>query len=194
LPFDPALEAKLIAIVARSSWFMDALKAAQSLQLKSWCIGAGAVRNLVWDQLSGHLTPSALTDVDVAYFDNGDTSPERDQQLQRALHLLRPDIPWEVTNQAGVHHWFADYFGHAVAPVATLAEAVATWPEYATSVGIFLSRHDAIEVIAPHGLADLFSMTIRHNPARASVANYTARISQKQYATRWPRVIVVSPN
>lgn len=186
------LEARLIGITSRSAWFMDALRAVQSLQLASWCIGAGAVRNLVWDALSGKREPSALADVDVAYFDAADVSRERDQQLQRTLMALRPDVPWEVTNQAGVHLWFADYFGHQVEPVNTLIEAVATWPEYATSVGLTIDDVGAVSVIAPLGLDDLFSMTVRHNPARASVYNYGARIAQKQYPKRWPEVTIVA--
>ena len=170
---------------------MDALRAVQTLQLNSWCIGAGAVRNLVWDELSGKREPSALADVDVAFFDAVDISPERDQQLQRMLTALRPDLPWEVTNQAGVHTWFVDYFGHAAEPVNSLAEAVATWPECATSVGISMNDAGALGVIAPLGLEDLFSMTVRHNPARASVANYQARIAQKKYRDRWPGVTIV---
>jgi uncharacterized protein len=170
---------------------MDALSAVQTLRLTSWCIGAGAVRNVVWDELSGKREPSALADVDVAYFDAADVSAARDQQLQRALAELRPNLPWEVTNQAGVHLWFAAYFGHTVEPVNTLAEAVATWPEYATSVGITMDEAGALQVIAPHGLNDLFSMTVRHNPARASVANYEARVAQKKYRERWSGVTII---
>ena len=185
------LEARLISIASSSAWFIDALRAVQTLQLNSWCIGAGAVRNLVWDELSGKREPSALADVDVAYFDGTDISPERDQRLQRELVALLPDVPWEVTNQAGVHLWFADYFGHQVEPVNTLIEAVATWPEYATSVGISINQAGALEVIAPLGLGDLFSMTVRHNPERASVTNYETRIAQKKYRERWPNVTII---
>ena len=185
------LEARLTSIASSSAWFTDALRAVHSLQLKSWCIGAGAVRNLVWDALSGKREPSALADVDVAHFDATDISADRDQQLQRALSELRPNVPWEVTNQAGVHLWFADYFGPAVEPVKSLVEAVATWPEFATSVGVTIDDAGAIKVIAPLGLDDLFSMTVRHNRARASVANYKARIAQKKYRERWPSVTIV---
>ena len=45
------LEARVISIASSSAWFMDALRTVQTLQLASWCIGAGAVRNLVWDEL-----------------------------------------------------------------------------------------------------------------------------------------------
>ncbi|ANH67132.1 nucleotidyltransferase family protein [Mitsuaria sp. 7] len=59
---------RLVRLVNGSPWMMSALRAVRSLQLTSWCIGAGAIRNLVWDALSGYREPSALSDVDVAFF------------------------------------------------------------------------------------------------------------------------------
>ena len=170
---------------------MRALTQAHALRLRAWCVGAGAVRNLVWDALHGHVTPSALPDIDVAYFDADDVSPQRDARLQCRLHELAPETPWEVTNQAGVHLWFESKFGHAVAPLHSLEDAVASWPEYATSVGLWLDDDDRLQVIAPHGLDDLFAMVIRRNPARASLATYRQRVASKRYAQRWPRVTVI---
>ena len=154
-------------------------------------MGAGAVRNLVWDALHGHSTPSALADIDVAHFDACDLSSERDALLQQRLHDLAPSLPWEVTNQAGVHLWFEQHFGHAVAPLESLEDAVASWPEFATCVGLRLDDDDRLHVIAPHGLDDLFAMVVRRNPARVSVETYRERVATKRYAQRWLRVTVV---
>lgn len=185
------LRHRLVAIVRDSPWFMAALNAVNRLGLTSWCIGAGAVRNLVWDHLHMKSIPSSLSDVDVAYFDITNTSPERDKELQSLLHAMAPSFPWEVTNQAGVHQWFEGHFGHAVEPLRSLEEAVASWPEYATSVGIVLCDGGALRVIAPHGLDDLFALVVRRNPARVSVETYRHRVASKRYAERWPNVRVV---
>lgn len=185
------LREQLASIVRASAWFMAALEVARSLHLSSWCIGAGAVRNLVWDHLHEHRVPSSLPDVDVAYFDEADLRPETEQALQAILSARRPDLPWEVTNQASVHLWFEGYFGHPVAPLNSLEEAVASWPEFATSVGVTLREDSSIGVIAPHGLNDLFSIVVRRNPSRASVETYQRRLTEKRYAERWPRVTVV---
>ena len=72
-----------------------------------------------------------------------------------------------------------------------LEAAVASWPEYATSVGLTLRADDSMDVIAPHGLDDLFSLVVRRNPARVSVATYRQRVAEKRYAQRWPKVRVV---
>ncbi|WP_175035922.1 nucleotidyltransferase family protein [Burkholderia lata] len=184
-------EANLIALARESSWFWPALVAVRTLNLPSWCIGAGAVRNLVWDSLHGLDTPSALSDIDVAYFDSTDLSAERDATFQSLLAHTHPQFPWEVTNQAAVHTWFEATFGHAVPPFRSLEAAVASWPEYATAVGLTLLPDDSIKVTAPYGLDDLFAMVVRRNPARVSVATYQERVAQKQYRNRWPRAVIV---
>ena len=182
---------QLVELVEASDWFMSALRAVRSLGLAEWCIGDGALRNLVWDALSGKIQRSGLADIDVAFFVADDLSSARDQALQDRLCTLMPGWPWEVTNQAGVHLWFAQHFGHAVAPLSSLADAVATWPEYATAVAVTLTKADGINIIAPYGLSDLFTMTVRHNPARASVATYQARVAAKKYQDRWPGVTII---
>ncbi len=187
---DLAMQERLREMVRESAWLMQALRTVRDLALPSWCIGAGAVRNLVWDSLHGYAAPSQLADVDVAYFDADDLRPERDEELQRRLQAAMPQVPWEVTNQAAVHHWFEAYFGHAVEPLPSLQAAVASWPEYATAVGLCLHADDSIEVIAPHGLDDLFNCVVRRNPTRVSLETYLQRVEQKRYAARWPQVTV----
>lgn len=185
------MQTRLVTIARESKWFWPALVAVRSLNLPSWCIGAGAVRNLVWDSLHDALTPSALADIDVARFDPSDLSAESDTQIQRRLTIVHPFAPWEVTNQAAVHIWFEAVFGQPVEPLVSLEDAVASWPEFATSVGLTLREDDSIDVIAPYGLDDLFEMVVRRNPARVSVDTYRDRIKQKQYQQRWPQVTIV---
>lgn len=181
---------RLQALARQSPWMMEALRAARSLGLPSWCIGAGAVRNLVWDALHGKSEPSALSDVDLAYFDASSLQAEAEQALQTRLNEICPAVPWEVCNQARVHLWFEAYFGHAVEPLRSLEEAVASWPEYATAVGLWLDEEDRLHVIAPHGLDDLFACVVRRNPQRVSLETYRQRVAQKRYAERWPQVTV----
>lgn len=180
---------QLRTIALGSDWFMAALRAARGLGLNNWCIGAGAVRNLVWDHLHGYMHPSALSDVDLAYFDAEE--PEgHEARHQQQLTRCHPELPWEVTNQVHVHRWFEQHFGHPVAPLESLEQAIASWPEYATAVGLRLEADDSLSVIAPLGLEDLFAMRIRRNPARVSLQTYQQRVVSKRYTERWSRVQV----
>nr|WP_298208396.1 nucleotidyltransferase family protein [Acidovorax sp.] len=173
-------------MVCSSSHLMAALSAVRSLGLKSWCIGAGAVRSLVWDTLHGFETPSVLEDVDVVHFDGGVPGPEEDACLESRLRSLMPTLQWEVTNQATVHHWFVSSLGQVVFPLGSLEEGVSTWPEFATCVGVYLDDDGSIGVIAPHGLDDLFALRVRHNSLRASFAVYRQRVESKRFRERWP--------
>ena len=49
---------------------------------------------------------------------------------------------------------------------------------------------DAIEVIAPHGLDDLFGLVVRRNP-RVPVETYRLRVADRRYTERWPKVRIV---
>ena len=60
-------------------------------------------------------------------------------------------MPWDVSNQA-VHLWYPRVFGIAVEPLASSAEAVATWPDTATCVALRLLDDGAFMTVAPFGL------------------------------------------
>jgi len=176
----------LAGLVLTSPVLMEALRAVRALGLGSWCIGAGAVRSLVWDDLHGFSEPTPLDDVDVVYFDSTVEGVEHDSTLEIRLRHAMPSVAWEVTNQATVHQWFARHLGLQVPPLASLEDGVGTWPEIATCVGVFLRADDSIGVVAPHGLDDLFHLVVRHNPVRADAQTYRERVASKRFAERWP--------
>jgi hypothetical protein len=170
---------------------MAALDTVSDLGLSQWCIGAGVIRNIVFDYLdSGSSTP--IRDVDVAYFDESDLSEHRDREYEDMLRDRMPDVPWEVTNQAAVHLWFHKKFGCPVPPVRGIEEAVATWPETCTAVAVTKVHKDEYKVYAPYGLEDLFGMVVRRNPARVDVQTYNARIANKKYDQCWKSVRIVN--
>ena len=184
---------QLIQIVRSSSGLMAALRAVRDLNLASWAIGAGAIRNAVWDHQHGFAGQTAAQDVDLVFFDREDLSREWEQELQLRLSHVLPGIIWDVTNQAAVHLWYEQEFGHPVTPLDSLQEGMSTWPEYATCVGVSLCADDRLEVIAPHGLDDLFSMVVRWNPIRVSAEAYLQRVRQKSFSNRWPQVKTLLP-
>jgi hypothetical protein len=187
-----ALEHALTDMVRTSPALMQALVAVRTLGLVDWCIGAGAVRSLVWDRLHGFQTPTPLSDIDVVYFDAA-ADPARDAELEGRLRRLLPGLRWEVSNQAHIHHWFRRALGQRVAALVSLEDGVATWPEYATCVGVRLNGDGTLAVIAPHGLDDLFALRVRHNDVRAGAEVYRQRVLGKRFAERWPRLSIDPP-
>jgi hypothetical protein len=173
------------------AWFRSILDAVRNLNLPDWFVGAGVIRSLVWDDLHGYTTPTLLADVDVVFFDPTDLRPARDAEVQAHLRAVRPDIPWEATNQAAVHLWYEQSFGLAVPPLRSSADAVGTWPETATSIAVRLHADGSLEIIAPCGLHDLFELILRRNPRRVTRAIFQQRASTKQIVSKWPRVQII---
>jgi hypothetical protein len=157
-----------------------------------WWVGSGVIRDLVWDTKFGvGFSPSAVKDVDVAFFDERDPSPERDAAVEAELESRWPAVRWDAKNQAAVHLWYPSRFGVEVEPLTSMAEAVATWPETATAVAARLDAAGAIEILAPCGLDDLLDGVWRRNPTRVTVTEYERRLDAKRPAARWPAVRVL---
>jgi hypothetical protein len=189
---DPAQAAVLAGRVHAEAWLTRALEAVTASGLPDAWIGAGAIRDVVWGQLHGGFDPALIRDVDVAFFDPGDLSPDRDSAAQAEL-AAAAEFPWEASNQAAVHTWFHHYFGGApVPPLRSVHDAVATWPETASCVAI-RSIPDGIEICAPYGLTDLLDGVWRVNPARVTPATSRARLARQRVGERWPRVRVIPP-
>ena len=124
----------------------------------SW-IGAGFVRNSVWDYLHD-LPPTPLNDVDVIFFSPREAYDEL--KITESLALQEPSINWEVKNQARMH------VKHGDKPYHNCAEAMMHWPEKETAVAVRLDKHGDIELCAPFGTGSLFRGEITHNKARSA--------------------------
>jgi len=46
-------EEEILDLIRADKWMMKVLLSASSLNLKDWAVGAGFVRNKVWNHLSG---------------------------------------------------------------------------------------------------------------------------------------------
>jgi 6-phosphogluconate dehydrogenase, C-terminal domain/Nucleotidyltransferase len=78
-------ESHVESILRADSFRWHVLDVASALGLPDSWIGAGFVRNAVWDHLHGR-PPSPLTsDVDVIWYDLGGTDPAEDRRVEAAL-------------------------------------------------------------------------------------------------------------
>jgi uncharacterized protein len=188
---ETAYRQHLMTFLLGHAWFRSILETVRNVNPPDWLVGAGVIRSLVWDALHGDATPTLLTDVDVVFFDLTDLRPARDAEMQAHLRAVRPDVPWEATNQAAVHFWYEQTFGFAVPPLTSSADAVGTWPETATSIAVRLHADDTLAIIAPCGLHDLFGLILRRNPRRVTRAIFHQRLESKQILTKWPRVQII---
>ena len=184
---------RLEGIIRATPWMLGVLAAARDCAPPGWWVGGGVLRDLVWDRLHGEFDPARVNDVDLAFYDPLDLRHARELALERALSARLPGVVWDVKNQAAVHTWYHGRFGVRVAPLGSVAEGVATWPETATAVAVRLRPDDRLEVLAPCGLADLLEGVCRRNPRRVTVEQYRRRLAGKRVAERWPKVVVIDP-
>jgi hypothetical protein len=161
--------ARLRAIIMGDAARWRLLGLVRALNLPDCWIGAGFVRNAVWDRLHGRAVSPLASDVDVVWFDADRAGPSVDGAHEAALAEADPRVAWSVKNQARMHVRNGD------APYASTADAMARWPETATAVAVRRTGADACEVIAPHGLADLFAMVLRATPAFGGEKRYLGR-------------------
>jgi hypothetical protein len=192
-PEQPVCDAhvsRLRSLVYSSTVLMRALRAARDLDAPDWLIGAGVLRDRVWDHLHGFARPIGR-DLDLGFFDSSRLLAGHERKLQREITQRAPDMCWEVTNQAALHLWYPHVFGIQLQALTCSADAVAMWPETATAVAVRLRHDDSLQVIAPYGLDDLFNLVCRHNPAIVTREQFHRRVQNKQIAKRWPRVRVV---
>lgn len=182
------LEGRLTALLLADAQRVRCLQAVQVLPGTDAWIGAGFVRSLVWDALTGART--RLDDVDVLWF-HPDAPPARDRQLEAMLRSVLPAVPWSVRNQARMHARNAD------APYASVEDAMRHWPETATAVAARLDPEGDVEILAPFGLVDLFALRVRATPHMASRPDrrgvFAGRVLSKRWADRWPGVVVEHP-
>lgn len=187
---DP-LEDRLTDILRDDAGLMHVLRTARDLALPDWLIFSGAVYQSVWNALSGRPAGYGRKDYDLAYFDPDTSWDAEDAVIRRVADAF--DEPFrrqvEVRNQARVHLWFQDRFGEDYAPLSSSAEALERFVAPAFAVGARLEADDAIVVVAPFGLADVFDRVMRPNPRRPRAKGWDRAAAS--VTARWPDVRVL---
>jgi uncharacterized protein len=176
---------KLIRIMQTDDNLMRDLNLVRQLSLPDWCIAAGYVRNYVWDYLHSYTSRTPLNDVDVLYYDPNDLREESEKKYETILKNNLQEYNWSCKNQARMHVRNHDK------PYISVVDAMKRWPETVTAVGIRLDKNMNIEIVAPHGLEDLFELVIRRSPYYKDKHYFYTRIQSKKWLETWPRLQLI---
>ncbi len=185
------LEARLTEIVRADAGLMHGLTVMRELDLPDWRLFSGAVYQAVWNAQTGRPVGYGIKDYDIGYFDADTSWDAEDVVIKRVAAAFEPPLrdQVEVRNQARVHLWFEDKFGEPYDPLTCTDDAPARFVAPAFAVGVRLEADDAISVVAPFGLEDVFAMTIRPNPTRGLAKGWERVIANAR--GRWPEITVV---
>lgn len=182
------LQAHTEALLRADPLRMACLWAARELALPDWALGAGFVRNLIWDHLHHKTEPTPLNDIDLIYLDPGDPEGADEREYEAWLRIRLPDQRWEVRNQARMHS------RQRVAPFTSSLAALSHWVEVPTCIGVRLGADDEFEWLAPYGLGHNWSLQVSPNPrCRQESRIFTDRIRDKQWQRIWPDLVVNWP-
>ena len=167
---------------------MKALSAVRALELNDSWIGAGFVRDAVWNHLHGYEPSRALGDVDVVWFDHEHCCPDHDSYLESQLKQQLPSLVWSVKNQARMHQRNGDR------PYTSTENALLHWPETATAVAVRFGDK-SLDIIAPCGLSDLFELLLRPTPTfeRDKFYAFEQRVTTKRWLERYPGLQLIVP-
>lgn len=122
-------EKEIIQLIKEDEWMMDILRAVKSLHLPDWWVCAGFVRSKICDVLHGFKERTPISDIDVFYYDDGNTDELEEKKLEMRLRNILPDIPWSVKNEARMH------VVNGIPPYSSSIDAISKFPETATSLG-----------------------------------------------------------
>ncbi|MGE6137606.1 nucleotidyltransferase family protein [Aeromonas rivipollensis] len=182
------LQAHTEALLRADPLRMACLWAARELALPDWALGAGFVRNLIWDHLHQKAEPTPLNDIDLVYLDPGDPEGADEREHEAWLRIRLPEQRWEVRNQARMH------MRQRVPPFASSLEALSHWVEVPTCIGVRLLANDKFEWLAPHGFGHNWSLQVSANPrCRQESRIFIDRIRDKQWQRIWPDLVVNWP-
>lgn len=177
-------EKDIAALVKSDPWMMQVLHAAASLKLNDWWIGAGFLRNKVWDALEGNESKPSK-DVDLVYFNAEDIAPETDWSFDEAMKQQFPFAAWEVRNQARMH------YVNDFEPYRSTADGISHWVETATCVAVKI-ENDELKFLFCYGTDDLLGLVARPTPYFMGdlLKTFQERVEKKQWQQRWPHLNV----
>nr|WP_041676006.1 nucleotidyltransferase family protein [Ramlibacter tataouinensis] len=146
----------------------------ERLELQDGWLVAGCLFQTVWNLLDGGPAEAGIKDYDIFYFDDSDLGEAAEVRVQDRVSCVLSDlgIVVEATNQARVHLWYEQHFGH---PYPRLSDS-----------------REGIELYAPHGLDMLYQGIL--TPNTLTDHRLLFRRKAASYRGRWPWLKVVEPS
>lgn len=157
-----------------------------------WLV-AGCLFQTVWNLRDGADPTAHINDYDLFYFDGEDLGAQAQAAVQRRVDDVLGDlgIAVEAVNQARVHLWYPEVFGHAYAPLSSAREGIERFLVLGSCVGIRPAPEGGFEVCAPYGLELLYEGLLTPNPLVDRGALFARKAMS--YRARWPWLRIERP-
>lgn len=182
---------ELQAIISKSPLLSTVLDRWDQIALPDGRLVAGAIAQTVWNHAFGFAHDHGINDIDLVYFDGNDLSENAEADHSTRIRGLFSDLPvWiDVKNQARVHLWYRQKFGHSIAPYTSTDDAITTFPTTAAAIGI-RPVNTRLDLYAPYGLSDLLAPLVRANKKQIGQEIYEKKIGR--WRELWPDLRIIA--
>jgi hypothetical protein len=179
------------AALRRNRALTEVLTRACALDLPGWYLVAGCLYQTVWNVVTGQPAEAGILDYDLVYFDDSDLSWAAEDAVIAAGSEIFAGLPApvQIRNQARVHLWYEQKFGVPCPPHESTEAAIDTFEATAACLGVGLQSSGRWRIYAPYGLADVFNLVVRPNPALAPRHVYQAKAAR--WRQQWPGLTVL---
>lgn len=150
-----------------------------------WLV-AGCLFETIWNLKSGNPPTEHIRDYDVFYFGPDDLSYEaEDREIKRLSAVFADlDATIELKNQARVHIWYRQRFGHDYPALTSSMDGIDRFLVACTCVGIRCTTGQPPAVYASYGLDDMYAGILRPNPLNHPHSRFSEKA--ESYRARWP--------
>jgi hypothetical protein len=164
----------------------------QSLGLQDGWLVAGCLFQTIWNLRAGRDPEAGIKDYDVFYFDASDLSADAEAVVQQRVDGILGGLgaPVEVKNQARVHLWYENYFGHPYPRLSNSKDGIDRFLIPSTCVGVRMTA-GGCEIYAPNGLESVYAGLITPNPLTAHLDLFRQKAAS--YKQRWEWLDVREP-
>ena len=185
MPDTPDLRARFLADIERNPHVRAILARWERLALPDGWLVAGCLFQTVWNLHAGRDPAASIKDYDFFYFDESDLSKEGERAVQARVERELGDlgVELEAKNQARVHLWYQDRFGHPYPRLRDARDGIDRFLVLGTCVAVRPG-----ELYAPYGLEMLYEGVLAPNPLTDHRALFEAKA--QSYRARWPWLIV----
>ena len=190
MPSPTAAQAAFVAQVLRNPANAAILARWSLLDLPDGWLVAGCLFQTVWNLRGGRPVQEGIRDYDVFYFDRDDLSEAGEQAVQARVDAALADlgVTVEAKNQARVHLWYQDFFGHPYPALRDARDGIDRFLVRETCVGVRPAPR-GWDVHAPGGVDAIAAGTLSPNPLTPHAALFDAKAAS--YRARWPWLRVV---
>jgi hypothetical protein len=190
MPDTPDLRARFLADIQHNRNVRAILARWERLGLPDGWLVAGCLFQSVWNLQAGRDPAAAIKDYDFFYFDADDLSEEAERSVQLRLERELADlgVELEAKNQARVHLWYEDYFGHPYPRLRDARDGIDRFLVLGTCVAV-RPVGASLELYAPYGLQMLYDGALAPNPLTDHRTLFDAKA--RSYQARWPSLRVV---